>query len=86
MAKAPPKLYKISEVAQYSGLSKQTISYYTVLGLIKPAGATPAKHRLYDASVFDTIEKIKELKQQGKTLAEIRDMMTGNSGKHAEGK
>ena len=70
------KLFKIGEVAEYSGLSRQTVNYYTVLGLLPAAGRTKAGHRLYDEGVFDRIDKIRELKAT-KTLQEIGAIFQG---------
>ena len=74
MAKVPRKLYKIGEVMAFSGLSRQTIHYYTVLGLLKPVARTPSKHRLYGEDVFESLEKIKHLKREH-TLEEIRGLL-----------
>ena len=71
VGKAPRKLYKIGEVMEYSGLSRQTIHNYTMLGLIRAAARTNAGHRRYSEDVFETLEEIKELKKQH-TLEEIR--------------
>ena len=68
------KLFKIGEVAEYSGLSRQTVNYYTALGILPEAGRTKAGHRLYDERVFDSIERLRELKQT-KTLHEIADIL-----------
>jgi MerR family copper efflux transcriptional regulator len=68
------KLFKIGEVAEYSGLSRQTVNYYTILGILREAGRTKAGHRLYDEAVFDDIEKLRELKTT-KTLREIADIL-----------
>ena len=68
------KLFKIGEVAEYSGLSKQTVNYYTVLGILHEAGRTKSGHRLYDETVFDRIEKVRELKPS-KTLREIAECL-----------
>ena len=67
----PRKLYKIGEVMRYSGLSRQTIHNYTILGLLVEAERSESGHRLYDESVFDRIEEIKRLKKTMK-LREIR--------------
>lgn len=66
------KLFKIGEVMEYSGLSRQVIHYYTQLGLIKEAKRTNSGHRLYNEDVFDKLEKIKGLQNKGKTLLEIK--------------
>ena len=67
----PKKLYRIGEVMKYSGLSRQTVHNYTMMGLIREAERTEAGHRLYEEDVFERIEKIKELKKN-RTLKEIR--------------
>lgn len=69
------KLFKIGEVAEYGGLSRQTVNYYTVVGILREAGRTKAGHRLYDESVFDDIELLRELKPS-KTLREIAGILS----------
>jgi DNA-binding transcriptional MerR regulator len=66
----PRKLYKIGEVMRYTGLSRQTIHNYTMLGLLTEAERTESNHRLYGEDVFERIERIKELREK-KTLKEI---------------
>ena len=73
------KLFKIGEVAEYSGLSRQTVNYYTVLGILREVGRTKSGHRLYDESVFDRIERLRELKPS-KTLREIAQIMREENG------
>jgi len=59
---------------EFSGLSRQTIHNYSMLGLIKAAKRTGAGHRLYGEETFETLEKIKALKRDH-TLSEIREML-----------
>lgn len=70
----PRKLFKIGEVMQYTGLTRQTVHNYTMLGLIHPAETTQSGHRLYDEQVFKIIEWIKMLKAHHQLL-EVREMM-----------
>ena len=70
----PVKLYRIGEVAQYSGLSRQTVHNYTIMGLIREQEWTKGGHRLYDESVFNSLARIDELKDS-KTLREIRQIL-----------
>ncbi len=70
------KLFRIGEVMRYSGLSRQTVHNYTVLGLITERERTEGGHRLYPEEVFDRLERIKELRKT-KTLNEIREIMDG---------
>lgn len=69
------KLFKIGEVMQYTGLSRQTIHNYTLAGLIHEARRTVSGHRLYDESVFDRIEQIKVLQSKNYTLYQIKRLL-----------
>jgi hypothetical protein len=68
----PPKLYRIGEVVDYSGLSRQTIHNYTTMGLLHESRWTRGGHRLYDESVFARLDHITQMKQSQKTMQEIR--------------
>ena len=69
------KLFKIGEVMEYSGLSRQVIHYYTQLELIREAEWTKTGHRLYDENVFNRLERIKRLRSKGKTLLQIKKIV-----------
>lgn len=69
----PPKLYRIGEVVDYSGVSRQTIHNYTTMGLLRESSWTRGGHRLYDDSVFDRLDEIVDLKAENKSLQEIRE-------------
>jgi DNA-binding transcriptional MerR regulator len=71
---APKKLYKIGEVMRYTGLSRQTLHNYTMMGLIEEAERTDSGHRLYGEDVFERIEKIKML-QRHRTLREVKEIL-----------
>ncbi len=68
------KLWKIGELIERSGISRQTLHNYTMLGLIEPASRTPSGHRLYAEEAFETLERIKQLRRTH-TLMEIRDLL-----------
>ena len=69
------KLFKIGEVMEYTGLSRQTIHNYTLAGLIQEARRTPSGHRLYDENVFDRLEQIKILQAKNYTLYQIKKIL-----------
>lgn len=71
---APKKLYKIGEVMKYSGLSRQTIHNYTMMGLIHEAERTDSGHRLYGEDVFDRLQKVEMLKRH-RTLREVMQLL-----------
>ena len=76
--KPPRKLYRIGEVIQYTGLSRQTVHNYTTMGLICESEWTPGGHRLYDESVFEELAIIAELKHT-RTLRQIAVILAGGS-------
>lgn len=76
------KLYKIGEVMQYTGLSRQTLHNYTLAGLIQEARRTPSGHRLYDESAFDRLEQIKILQSKNYTLLQIKKLLEQQKSSH----
>jgi DNA-binding transcriptional MerR regulator len=68
------KLFKIGELIERSGISRQTLHNYTMLGLIEPASRTQSGHRLYTEEAFELLERIKQLRRTH-TLMEIRDLL-----------
>ena len=70
--KPPVKYYRIGEVVQYSGISRQTVHNYTVMGLIREQLWTQGGHRLYGEDVFTRLEEIMSMRQKSLSLAEIR--------------
>ncbi|MEX2672219.1 MAG: MerR family transcriptional regulator [Phycisphaeraceae bacterium] len=70
----PPKLYRAGELAQHTGLSRQTIHNYTSMGLIREADWTPGGHRVYHESVFAKLAQIVALKRT-KSMQEIRRIL-----------
>jgi len=77
---APPKFYRIGEIVEYTGVSRQTIHNYTTMGLITESRRTRGGHRLYTQDVFARLDLIADLKGEKKSMREIRkhfDAMDG---------
>ena len=74
----PVKQYRIGEVANFTGLSRQTVHNYTVMGLISEMDWTDGGHRLYPESVFETLARIDQLKHTN-TLREIGTILREDS-------
>ncbi|WGV98866.1 MerR family transcriptional regulator [Vibrio sp. YMD68] len=63
----------IGELAKKSGVSIKAIRHYESIGLIK----TPIRqgqYRIYDTSYLDVLAMIKQAKQLGFTLAELKEI------------
>ena len=80
----PPKFYRIGEVVDYSGVSRQTIHNYTTMGLINETDWTRGGHRLYDENVFERLDTIAYFKSNRKSLGFIKKYFVQlDSGKEA---
>lgn len=80
----PPKLYRIGEIVEYYGLSRQTIHNYTTMGLLQETDRTRGGHRLYDESVFDRLDVIFRMKEDNRSLGFIREYFANAEDKGYE--
>ncbi len=68
------ELIKLSALAKQTGLSRQTIQYYLMLGLMKESSRTPGGHRLFDKSAIERAKLIHKLNKTGYSLRDIREL------------
>ena len=66
------KLLRISAAAEAAGISKRTVEYYVMLGLIKPIRPPGLRGRYFDEKLVRRIRLIKRLNDSGYTLRDIR--------------
>lgn len=64
----------IGEAAKTAGVSRQTLQYYLMVGLLEPSEITESGRRLFDSSSIERIKLIKKLNQSGYPLREIREL------------
>lgn len=67
----PKRLWKVGDLIRATGLTRQTLHTYTLLGLITEDERTPAGHRLFGDAVFARLRRIDALKRKGLRLSEI---------------
>ena len=67
-------LMRIGAAAEKAGVSRQTLQYYVMMGLIKPSSSSPAGQRLFDQDDVKRIKLIRRLNRTGYTLRGIRDI------------
>lgn len=73
---APPRLRRIGEAAEATGLTQRTIRYYEELGLLKPAAHVSGGNRRYDDEDLERLQLIKRLREVvGLSLADIRTFL-----------
>jgi len=83
----PRKLYRVSEIAEHLGITRQTLHNYATIGLITEEDRTPGGQRLFGESVFDRLVIIQRLKPLHR-LFEIRRLLAEENRlpAHAEGR
>lgn len=75
----PEKLYRMAEVMDHTGMSRQTLHYYATLGLIREKKRSGAGYRFFAPTVFRDLERVKRLQGKGMTLREIREKLESQS-------
>ena len=62
---------RIAEVARACGVSKQTVEYYIMLGLVEPLRPPGKSGRYFTAKHVTRVRLIRRLNQSGYTLRSI---------------
>ena len=65
---------QIGRAAQEAGVSRQSLQYYLMVGLLEPAEVTPSGRRMFDNISVKRIQLIHKLNQSGYTLRAIREL------------
>ena len=68
------KMLRIGKAAEASGVSKQTLQYYLMVGLVEPTECSAGGQQLFDAEAIERIRLIKKLNDSGYPLREIREI------------
>ena len=64
---------RISEAAHAAGVSRQTVEYYVMLGLVTPLRRSGVRWRYFDEVLVKRIRLIRRLNESGYTLRAIRE-------------
>lgn len=67
------ELVRISAAAESAKVSKQTIEYYIMIGLINPIRRRGKRGRYFDAELIRRIKIVRRLNETGLPLREIRE-------------
>lgn len=68
------KLMQIGITAKQAGISRQTLQYYLMLGLMEPTEVSPTGRRLFDQKAVERAKLIKKLNASGYPLRAIREL------------
>lgn len=67
------QLLRIGQLAKQTGESNATIRYWSKEGLLQIADTTKSGYQLYDPSMIERVQFIRDLQYQRFTIAEIRE-------------
>ena len=68
------KLLAIGPAAKKAGISRQSLQYYLMVGLLEPSEVTQTGRRLFDQKTIERIKLIKKLNDSGYPLRAIREL------------
>ena len=72
-------LYLMKDLSRMSGHSIHTLKFYLQRGLIQEVGRSPeTRFRYFDDTTVQRLARIRVLRKQGKSLAEIQRMLQGS--------
>nr|MBU1327779.1 MerR family transcriptional regulator [Candidatus Omnitrophota bacterium] len=70
------KIYLIKDLARLSGQTVYTLKYYLNIGLIKEVARSPETNfRYFDDTTLERLKRIRELRKENKSIAEIKDIL-----------
>ncbi|WP_405148497.1 TIGR03086 family metal-binding protein [Sphaerisporangium sp. NBC_01403] len=73
-------LLSIGELAERTGMSVKLIRHWSDIGVVPPAGRTPAGYRLYDTEAVARLQLARTLRELGMGMAAIRDVVNRERG------
>ncbi len=68
------KLMPIGTAAKKAGISRQSLQYYLMVGMLEPTKVAPTGRRLFDEKSIERIKLIKKLNDSGYPLRAIREL------------
>ena len=68
------KLTPIGMAAKKAGISRQSLQYYLMVGMLEPTKVAPTGRRLFDEKSIERIKLIKKLNDSGYPLRAIREL------------
>lgn len=68
------KLLAVGPAAKEAGISRQTLQYYLMVGLLEPSEITKTGRRMFNQKTIERIKLIKKLNESGYPLRAIREL------------
>ena len=74
------ELIPIGQAAKKAGVSRQSLQYYLMVGLLEPTEVTEKGRRLFSGKAIKRIKLIKRLNKSGYPLRAIRELFMEGRG------
>lgn len=74
LSKTESNLLSIGKAAEQAGVSRQSVQYYIMVGLLKATQITASGRRLFDNNAVKRIRLIRSLNESGYPLRAIREL------------
>lgn len=68
------KLLRTQGAAEAAGVSKQSLQYYLMIGVVEATKRTASGQQLFDKQAVKRIRLVKQLNESGYPLREIREI------------
>lgn len=75
----------IGPASEKAGLSRQSVQYYLMIGLLEPTETTPTGRRLFGEKAIEQLRLIKQLNESGYPLRAIRELFLRQDGQETKG-
>jgi len=75
---------QVGTAAKNAGVSRQTLQYYLMIGLVEPTKISQSGRRLFDKNAVQRIKLIKQLNNSGYPLRAIKELFLYGS-EHTKG-
>lgn len=73
-------LTSIGKAAEKAGVSRESLQYYLMVGLLEPTEVTASGRRLFSDKAIERIKLIKRLNKSGYPLRAIRELFMEGRG------
>jgi DNA-binding transcriptional MerR regulator len=70
----------VGKAAEKAGISRQSLQYYLMMGVVVASRVTPTGRRLFDEAAIDRIRLVKKLNDSGYSLRDIRELFVEGRG------
>ena len=74
------KLLRVGQAAKVAGVSKQSLQYYLMVGLVDPTRRTESGQQIFDDKAIRWIRLVKQLNASGYPLRDIREIFLRRRG------